>query len=164
VAQRIGVLFVCTGNICRSPTAEGVLRHQAKLAGLEDRLKIDSAGTHGYHIGEPPDRRSIAAARRRGIDLSTLRARKVAAGDFADFDYVIALDRGHFDLLRADCPPAHLARLSLFLKHLGEKNLHDVPDPYYGNAKGFDDVLDLIERGCAALLAHIRREHFSSNV
>lgn len=157
------MLFVCTGNICRSPTAEGVLRHQAKLAGLEDRLKIDSAGTHGYHIGDPPDRRSVAAARKRGIDLSSLRARKVAAGDFGNFDYVIALDRGHFDLLQADCPPAHLARLSLFLKHLDEKDLHDVPDPYYGNAKGFDDVLDLIERGCAALLAHIRREHFSSN-
>jgi len=163
VTQRIGVLFVCTGNICRSPTAEGVLRHQAKLDGLEDRLKIDSAGTHGYHIGDPPDRRSVAAARRRGIDLSALRARQVATGDFEKFDYVIALDRGHFDLLRADCPPAHLSRLSMFLKHLGE-DLHDVPDPYYGNAKGFDDVLDLIERGCAALLAHIKREHFSSDV
>lgn len=161
--QKIGVLFVCTGNICRSPTAEGVLRHQAKLAGLEDRLTIDSAGTHGYHIGDPPDRRSIAAARRRGIDLSMLRARKVAARDFHDFDYVIALDRGHFDLLRADCPPAHLSRLSLFLERLGE-DLDDVPDPYYGNAQGFDEVLDLIERGCAALLAHIKREHFSSNV
>ena len=161
--QKIGVLFVCTGNICRSPTAEGVLRHQAKLGGLEDRLKIDSAGTHDYHIGDPPDRRSVAAARRRGIDLSALRARQVVAGDFEQFDYVIALDRGHFDLLRADCPPAHLSRLSLFLKHLGE-DLHDVPDPYYGNAKGFDDVLDLIERGCAALLAHIKREHFSSDV
>lgn len=162
MAQKIGVLFVCTGNICRSPTAEGVLRHQAKLVGLEDRLKIDSAGTHGYHIGDPPDRRSIAAARKRGIDLSALRARQVAAGDFEEFDYVIALDRGHFDLLRADCPPAHLSRLSLFLRHLGE-DLHDVPDPYYGNAKGFEDVLDLIERGCAALLAHIKREHFSSD-
>lgn len=160
--QKIGVLFVCTGNICRSPTAEGVLRHQAKLAGLDGRLKIDSAGTHSYHIGDPPDRRSVAAARRRGIDLSALRARQVATGDFEEFDYVIALDRGHFDLLRADCPPAHLSRLSLFLKHLGE-DLHDVPDPYYGNAQGFDDVFDLIERGCAALLAHIRREHFSSN-
>lgn len=161
--QKIGVLFVCTGNICRSPTAEGVLRHQAKLAGLEDRLKIDSAGTHGYHIGDPPDRRSVAAARRRGIDLSSLRARQVAAVDFEEFDYVIALDRGHFDLLRADCPPAHLSRLSLFLKHLHE-DLHDVPDPYYGNAHGFDDVLDLIERGCAALLARIKREHFASDV
>jgi len=164
VTQRIGVLFVCTGNICRSPTAEGVLRHQAKLAGLEGRLKIDSAGTHGYHIGDPPDRRSVAAARRRGIDLSALRARQVAAGDFEEFDYVIALDRGHFDLLRAYCPPAHLSRLSLFLKRLGEKDLHDVPDPYYGNAQCFEDVLHLIERGCAALLAHIKREHFSSDV
>jgi len=153
------VLFVCTGNICRSPTAEGVLRHQAKLAGLEDKLTIDSAGTHGYHIGEPPDKRSIAAARKRGVDLSALRARRVIRQDFEKFDYVLALDRGHFDLLRADCPSSHVARLSLFLSHLGE-DLHDVPDPYYGSAKDFEHALDLIERGCTALLAHIRREHF----
>lgn len=163
MTRKIGVLFVCTGNICRSPTAEGVLRHQAKLAGLEDRLLIDSAGTHGYHIGEPPDRRSVAAARKRGIDLSSLRARKVASGDFDRFDYVLALDRGHFDLLRADCPPEHVQRLSLFLSHLGEHGLHDVPDPYYGGARDFEHALDLIERGCAALLAHIRREHFSDH-
>jgi protein-tyrosine phosphatase len=159
VGRKIGVLFVCTGNICRSPTAEGVLRHQAKLAGLEDRLLIDSAGTHGYHIGDPPDKRSIAAARRRGIDLSSLRARRVIRQDFEKFDYVLALDRGHFDLLHADCPPSHVKRLSLFLSHLGE-DLHDVPDPYYGNSKDFEHALDLIERGCAALLAHIKREHF----
>ncbi|MGE0660085.1 MAG: low molecular weight protein-tyrosine-phosphatase [Reyranellaceae bacterium] len=158
--RKIGVLFVCTGNICRSPTAEGVMRHQAKLAGLDGRLRIDSAGTHGYHIGEPPDRRSIAAARRRGVDLSALRARKVARQDFEAFDYVLALDRGHFDLLRADCPPSHVERLSLFLSHLGETGLDDVPDPYYGGARDFEHALDLIERGCAALLAHIRREHF----
>ncbi|MDF3074874.1 MAG: phosphotyrosine protein phosphatase [Alphaproteobacteria bacterium] len=157
--RKIGVLFVCTGNICRSPTAEGVLRHQAKLAGLQDRLLIDSAGTHGYHIGDPPDKRSIAAARRRGIDLSSLRARRFIRQDFEKFDYVLALDRGHFDLLRADCPKSHVARLSLFLSHLGE-NLHDVPDPYYGGSKDFEHALDLIERGCAALLAYIRREHF----
>jgi len=161
VKGRIGVLFVCTGNICRSPTAEGVFRHQAKLAGLEDRLTIDSAGTHGYHIGDPPDRRSIAAARRRGIDLSTLRARRVIRQDFEKFDYVIALDRGHFDLLHADCPPSHSKRLSLFLSHLGEHA--DVPDPYYGSARDFEHALDLIERGCVALLAHIKREHFSDH-
>ena len=160
--RKIGVLFVCTGNICRSPTAEGVLRHQAKLAGLEDRLTIDSAGTHGYHIGEPPDKRSIAAARKRGVDLSALRARRVIRQDFEKFDYVLALDRGHFDLLRADCPPSHVARLSLFLSHL-DADLHDVPDPYYGSAKDFEHALDLIERGCAALLAHIKREHFSDH-
>ena len=160
MAETIGVLFVCTGNICRSPTAEGVLRHQAKLAGLEDRLRIDSAGTHGYHIGDAPDRRSVAAAQRRGVDLSTLRARKVVAADFDAFDYVVALDSGHFDLLQADCPPSHVERLSLFLSHLGEAGLRDVPDPYYGGARDFEHALDLIERGCAALLAHIRREHF----
>ncbi|MGE0152676.1 MAG: low molecular weight protein-tyrosine-phosphatase [Reyranellaceae bacterium] len=161
--RKIGVLFVCTGNICRSPTAEGVLRHQAERAGLAERLAIDSAGTHGYHVGEPPDRRSIAAARRRGIDLSALRARQVARRDFAGFDYVLALDRGHFGLLQAACPPAHAAHLSLFLDHLGEAGLHDVPDPYYGNAQGFEEVLDLIERGCAALLDHIRRTHFADH-
>ena len=112
----VKILFVCTGNICRSPTAEGVFRHQAKLAGLEDRLSIDSAGTHGYHIGDPPDRRSIAAARRRGIDLSTLRARRVIRQDFEKFDYVIALDRGHFDLLHADCPVLFWPRLESALQ------------------------------------------------
>ena len=154
------MLFVCTGNICRSLTAEGVLRHQAELAGLGERLRIDSAGTHGYHIGDPPDRRSIDAARRRGVDLSALRARQVAVADFESFDYVIALDSGHFELLQADCPPSHVERLSLFLSHLGEAGLRDVPDPYYGTAGDFEHALDLIERGCAALLAHIRREHF----
>lgn len=160
--RKIGVLFVCTGNICRSPTAEGVLRRQAERAGLAERLAIDSAGTHGYHVGDPPDRRSIAAASRRGIDISGLRARRVSSRDFEAFDYVVALDRGHFDLLRADCPPAHVRRLSLFLGHLGEE-LQDVPDPYYGGAKGFEEVLDLIERGCAALLDHIRRTHFPAH-
>ncbi len=161
--RKIGVLFVCTGNICRSPTAEGVLRHQAERAGLAAWLAIDSAGTHGYHVGDPPDRRSIAAARRRGIDISGLRARRVSSRDFEAFDYVIALDRGHFDLLRADCPPARHSRLSLFLSHLDQEDLFDVPDPYYGNAGGFEAVLDLIERGCAALLDHIRRTHFPAH-
>ncbi len=153
--RTIRVLFVCTGNICRSPTAEGVFRALAKAAGLDGRVEVDSAGTGGWHVGEPPDARSQEAAAHRGIDLSDLRARQVAPGDFAAFDYVVALDRGHLQALRRMAPPDHLDRLHLFLNHARDLDLEDVPDPYYGGANGFDHVLDLVEAGCRGLLAHI---------
>lgn len=142
------ILFVCTGNICRSPTAEGVLRARAAARGL-DGLTVDSAGTHGYHVGEPPDRRSIEAAARRGYDLSGLRARRLRPSDYDDFDLLLAMDRGHLRILRDGCPSGEHSRLRLFLEH-------DVPDPYYGAAGGFEEVLDLIESGCDRLLAEIR--------
>lgn len=142
------ILFVCTGNICRSPTAEGVLRARAAAAGFAGLL-VDSAGTHGYHVGEPPDPRTIEAAARRGYDLSGLRARKLRPADYADFDLLLAMDRGHLRLLRGGCPPAGLPRLRLFLER-------DVPDPYYGGDAGFEQVLDLIEAGCDRLLAEVR--------
>lgn len=152
----INVLFVCTGNICRSPTAEGVFRALVAAQGLSGRVGVDSAGTHAYHVGEPPDRRSTAAARKRGIELSDLRARKVRPADFDDFDLVLAMDRGHADILRKLCPPARADRVRLFLDFAPELGAKDVPDPYYGGGDGFERVLDMIEAGAAGLLAQIR--------
>lgn len=154
--RTVGVLFVCTGNICRSPTAEGIFRHLVEAEGLAGQFHIDSAGTGGWHAGEPPDERSQAAARRRGIDLSCQRARQVRAEDFADFDYVMALDRGHHQALARLAPSAHRDRLHLFLHHAPALGLDDVPDPYYGAGDGFERVLDMVEAGCRGLLDHIR--------
>jgi protein-tyrosine phosphatase len=149
------VLFVCTGNICRSPTAEGVARALAARRGLGARFEVDSAGTHGYHLGEAPDPRTIEAARRRGIDLGGLRARKVEAADFDRFDLIVAMDRGHLDLLDRCCPPARRERVRLFGSFVPGPAPRDVPDPYYGGAEGFDHVLDLIEAGCTGLLTTV---------
>lgn len=142
------ILFVCSGNICRSPTAEAVLRKRAKDHGLHDLL-IDSAGTHGLHAGEAPDPRAVEAAARRGYDLSGLRARKIRASDLEDFDLVLAMDRGHLRALRQLATPHQAHRVQPFLKR-------DVPDPYYGSPKGFEEVLDLIEVGCDGLIAEMR--------
>jgi len=155
----VKVLFVCTGNICRSPTAEGVFRHMVREAGLQDRIGTDSAGTHGYHIGEPPDDRSCAAARGRGYPIDDLRARQVSARDFDRFDLVLAMDRGHLSLLSRIVPPGQGGRLKLFLDYAPETRTHDVPDPYYGGADGFSRVLDLIEAGSRGLLEAILREY-----
>jgi protein-tyrosine phosphatase len=153
--QRMKILFVCTGNICRSPTADGVLRHMVAQAGLGNAVTVDSAGTHGYHIGDPPDPRSTAAAAARGFDLSALRARKVTAADFRTFDLILAMDQSHFRHLAAMRPKDAKADLKLFLDFhpAGGK---DVPDPYYGGPEEFERVLDMIETASAALLAHAR--------
>lgn len=153
----IKVLFVCTGNICRSPTAEGVFRALVAAEGLADRIQTDSAGTHGYHVGEPPDRRSAAAARKRGIELSDLRARKVRLSDFSEFDLVLAMDRGHAETLRRHCPPEQAGRVRLFLDFAPGLGIQDVPDPYYGEGDGFEQVLDMVEAGARGVLEHIRR-------
>jgi len=152
----IKVLFVCTGNICRSPTAEGVFRAMAHTQGLASRVIADSAGTHAYHVGEPPDQRSAAAALRRGFDLSPLRARKVRLTDFAEFDLLLAMDRSHLQQLSQMCPKGAEDRVRLFLSFAPQLNLRDVPDPYYGAGDGFERVLDMIEAGSLGLLDHVR--------
>ncbi|MGE5505737.1 MAG: low molecular weight protein-tyrosine-phosphatase [Actinomycetota bacterium] len=154
----VKVLFVCTGNICRSPTAEGVFRALVEREGLGGVIGVDSAATHGYHVGEPPDPRTCEAAGRRGVDLTCQRARQVSKADFDAFDLVLAMDRGHHGILSRLCPPGREGRLHLFLSFAPESGALDVPDPYYGGPQGFETVLDLIEAGSAGLLAHIRRE------
>jgi protein-tyrosine phosphatase len=144
------VLFVCTGNICRSPTAAGVFAQLVKLAGLGDRIEVESAGTHDYHVGSAPDLRAQDHARRRGYDLSALRARQVRKRDFSDFDLIVAMDRGHFDILEKNCPPELRGRLRMLIRG------RDIPDPYYGGPEGFDRVLDLVEGACLALLDEVR--------
>lgn len=153
----VRVLFVCTGNICRSPTAEGVFRARLAAAGLEDRVCADSAGTHGYHVGEPPDDRSSAAALARGVDISDLRARRVRADDFHRFDLILAMDRGHLRTLAGMAPPTPRADVRLFLDFASRsEGVRDVPDPYYGDGTGFDRVLDMIEDGVDGLIEEVR--------
>jgi protein-tyrosine phosphatase len=151
------VLFVCLGNICRSPTAEAVFRHLLVQEGEEGTVEVDSAGTHGYHTGEPPDPRAIEAAARRGIDMRALRARMVDAEDFRRFDLVLAMDEQNFRRLRRIAPPGHAHRLRLFLEFAPTLGRRDVPDPYYGGTSGFEEVLDLAEAASAGLLAELRQ-------
>jgi protein-tyrosine phosphatase len=154
----VRVLFVCLGNICRSPTAEGVFRAVVERAGLGHEFVIDSAGTHAYHIGEPPDSRAQEAAARRGIDLGSLRGRRVGADDIRQFDYVLAMDRENFDNLQAICPQEHLDRVRLFMEFAGDRPEQEVPDPYFGGGGGFERVLDMIEDASEGLLQHIREQ------
>ena len=156
--QKVSVLFVCMGNICRSPTAEGVFRQQVANAGLSDWIVTDSAGTHAYHVGDAPDARASKAAAKRGYDLSDLRARKVDSEDFRQFDYVLAMDEDNYRNLQAICPRGFEDRLSLFLRFAANAGREDVPDPYYGGIKGFEYVLDLVENAAIGLLEDIRRQ------
>jgi protein-tyrosine phosphatase len=156
--KKISVLFVCTGNICRSPTAEGVFRHCVEKAGLTARIVSDSAGTHDYHVGEPPDPRAQAAARRRGYELGELRARRVRREDFELFDYVLAMDEANLSQLERLCPRKHTHKLKLFLE-FGDGSPREVPDPYYGGPEGFERVLDLVERAAQRLLRHLDRNN-----
>lgn len=151
----VSVLFVCTGNICRSPTAEAVVRHRLESAGLADQVHLDSAGTHGYHVGSPPDQRSQAHAARRGYDLSRLRARQVDAADFQRFDLILAMDRGHLRWLHEACPPSERHRLRLMMEFAPAPRREEVPDPYYGGPAGFELVLDCLEAAAQGLVAHL---------
>lgn len=155
----VKVIFVCMGNICRSPTAEGVFRHLINSAGLEQKIIIDSAGTHAYHIGNPPDLRSQGAALKRNIDLSTQRARKVTVKDFSDFDYVLAMDNNNLADLQSICPAKAKTQPVLFLSFAQHASEREVPDPYYGGDQGFEHVLDLIEDASQGLLVAIRKQH-----
>jgi protein-tyrosine phosphatase len=154
--EKFAVLFCCMGNICRSPTAEGVFRHLVRQAGLQDRIAIDSAGTHGYHVGSPPDERSQHHARLRGYDLSDLRARQVQFVDFERFDLILAMDHENLALLQDDCPPEHLPKLHRLMEFAPAGMGEVVADPYYGGKPGFETVLDHVEAACHGLLAHIR--------
>jgi protein-tyrosine phosphatase len=156
----IRVLFICMGNICRSPTAEGAFTRLIRAEGLEERIWVDSAGTHAYHMGDAPDPRAIRAADRRGIALEHLRARKVAAADFDTFDYLLAMDEDNVAHLTDICPEERfLPRVRLFMDFAEDAPESNVPDPYYGGLQGFERVLDLVDDAARGLLAHIRAQH-----
>lgn len=158
VAHETGVLFVCMGNICRSPTAEGVFRKLLRAQIPPLALHVDSAGTHDYHIGQAPDIRAMAAARARGIDISAHRGRQVTPDDFRTFDYILAMDRDNLAGLRAIQPHGTRAELDLLLAFAPNVLEEEVPDPYFGGPQGFEHVLDLIEQGTAGLLSRIRAD------
>lgn len=158
--NKISVVFVCMGNICRSPTAEAVFRHYVENAGLSEQILIDSAGTHDYHIGDAPDLRAQRAAQQRGYDMSSLRGRQVKENDFHRFDYVLAMDRANLGILHRLAPPASEAQMRLFLEYARHHNEREVPDPYYGGADGFERVLDMVEDASEGLLQHIHQLHF----
>lgn len=155
--QRASVLFVCMGNICRSPTAEGVFRHYVERAGMSHLIAADSAGTLDYHAGEPPDIRAQRAAERRRYDLSQLRARHVTRQDFDEFDYMLAMDLENLADLQRISPPAQRGKIQLFLDYATQRVSGEVPDPYYGSDAGFELVLDLAEDASQGLLAHIQK-------
>ena len=157
--NKVAILFVCMGNICRSPTAHGVFRALVESEGLSDRITIDSAGTHAYHVGSSPDRRAQATARERGIDLSDLLARRVEVEDFDSFDYVIVMDQDNYISLSEICPDRHLDKIQLFMDFASHMRTREVPDPYYGGASGFERVFDLVEAASQGLLQEIRQRH-----
>ncbi len=156
----VSVLFVCMGNICRSPTAHGIFRGLVSEAGLADRVLIDSAGTHAYHEGHPPDLRAQETAQRRGLDLSDLRARVATQRDLQRFDYILVMDRENLRDLLAVCPPRLGPKIRLLMDFAPDLRVRDVPDPYYGGPSGFERVFDMVETAAAGLLEHIRRTHF----
>lgn len=155
---RLRVLMVCLGNICRSPTAEAVLRAQLSAEGLDRVIAVDSAGTSDWHIGEPPDPRSMRAAAERLYDLTALRARQIRSSDFEEFDHILAMDRQNLEVLQELCPVEHQHKLQLLLEY-GDTGWDEVPDPYNSERDGFDLVLDLAEGACADLLRQLCERH-----
>lgn len=155
--QKISVLFVCMGNICRSPTAQGVFEKVLEDEGLSPHVDVDSAGTHAYHVGEPPDRRAQETARQRGVELGGQRARRFAPEDFSRFDYILAMDEENMAILEENCQPEHRSKLSLFLDFAPHRAEREVPDPYYGGRQGFERVFELVEEASRGLVEDIRR-------
>ena len=159
MANKVKVLFVCLGNICRSPTAHGVFRKLVIDQGLTDRIEIDSAGTGAWHIGKAPDSRAQATARNRGIDMSDLRARQVDSGDFMVYDYVLAMDESNLSNLKAMVLDSSNTQPKLFMDYAPARSEREVPDPYYGGDEGFEHVFDMVEDACFGLLEDIRANH-----
>ncbi|MBE0494023.1 MAG: low molecular weight phosphotyrosine protein phosphatase [Thiomicrospira sp.] len=155
--QKVSVLFVCMGNICRSPTAHAVFRKLVRDEGLEDWIIIDSAGTHAYHVGNPPDDRSMQTAANRGVQMDDLRARKVDFSDLIEFDYVLTMDADNYENLMKMAPTDLQSKVRLFMEFAPDVGLDYVPDPYYGGADGFENVFDMVEAASRCLLAHIKQ-------
>lgn len=155
--MQVKVLFICMGNICRSPTAQGVFERYVEDAGLAGLIQIDSAGTHAYHMGEPPDPRAQAAATGRGYDLSSQRARRLIAQDLEEFDYVVVMDEDNLRDVQSIASPEHTRKLALFMSFAPEFGITEVPDPYYGASAGFERVLDMIEQAAEGLLDDIQK-------
>ena len=150
------ILFICTGNICRSPTAEAYMRYKIVEEGLQNHIETDSAGIHGYHVGDMPDSRSIDVLKSRGIDMSDLSARKISASDYNEFDLILGMDEGHYSDISNMCIKGCRADIGLFLDYAPDSSIRSVPDPYYGGSKGFVQVLDLIYQGTEGLFASVK--------
>jgi protein-tyrosine phosphatase len=157
LAMSTRVLFVCMGNICRSPMAEGLFRHQVRQAGLDDVVRIASAGTHGFHVGEAPDKRAVAAVAKRGIDITDLCGRQVVDRDFEDYDLILAMDWDNLSLLQQRAPKRVHHKIQLLMRFATDHESAIIPDPYYGNAQGFEQVLDYIQDACTGLLEVAKR-------
>lgn len=156
--KKVRILIACMGNICRSPMAHGVVRLRLREAGLGDRIEIDSAGTHGYHEGSPPDERAREAALRRGVDISDLRARAVLVEDFESFDVILAMDDENLESLRTGAGRRHRGKIHLFMEYAAGDQGRIVPDPYYGGPIGFERVLDMVEQAAEGLIARLKAE------
>lgn len=151
----VRILFVCMGNICRSPTAHGVMQHMLAAQNMNENVEVDSAGTHAYHVGEPSDPRSRALASKKGVDMEFIRARKISINDYDEFDYILAMDADNLELINYYAPANHSATIALFLQFAvdaGYTEQIEVPDPYYGGADGFENVFTLVTQGCTAIL------------
>ena len=159
MTEKIKILFVCMGNICRSPMAEGIFRYYVEEKKLLDKVHIDSAGTHDYHVGSSPDKRAQAIAAQRGVDLSKLAGRQVANDDFAEFDHILVMDRLNHKNLLARCPTEYQEKIQLLLEYAPNRPEQEVPDPYYGNIHGFERVLDMLEEAAGNLLTSLRDKY-----
>ena len=155
----VKVMFICMGNICRSPTAHGVFRKLVEDEGYADNIYIESSGTHAYHVGEPPDSRAQQTAHERGINLSDLRGQRIKSSDFAEFDYLLPMDQDNYDILLSSSPKEHRDKIKMFLSFAPTLTSREVPDPYYGGPGGFDQVFDMVEAGSRGLLDDIKEKY-----